>query len=141
MAAVELITDTGPLVAFFNRGDQYHSWAKEQFDRIFSPLITCEAVLSEVIFRLHDDGLSVEPLFQAIDRGKLILRFSAKEHWQDIRRLIRKYEDLPMSLADACLVRMSELTPKCQVFTLDRHFCVYRRNARQLIPILAPFAS
>jgi|GEM_PF-999062 predicted nucleic acid-binding protein len=50
MAAVELITDTGPLVAFFNRGDQYHSWAKEQFDRIFSPLITCEAVLSEVIF-------------------------------------------------------------------------------------------
>jgi predicted nucleic acid-binding protein len=115
MAAVELITDTGPLVAFFNRGDQYHSWAKEQFDRIFSPLITCEAVLSEVIFLLHDDGLSVEPLFQAIDRGKLILR--------------------------ACLVRMSELTPKCQVFTLDRHFCVYRRNARQLIPILAPFAS
>jgi hypothetical protein len=44
-----------------------------------------------------------------------------------------------MSLADACLVRMSELTERCQVFTTDRDFLVYRRKGRHLIPLLAPF--
>ena len=139
MAAVKLLCDTGPLVAFFNRSDQYHAWAKRQFDRIFQPLITCEAVLSEAVFLLQDDGLSPDPIFEAIDRGKLKRDFSADDHWPDLRRLIKKYQDLPMSFADACLVRMTELIEPCQVFTTDRDFRIYRRHGRQLIPLLCPF--
>ncbi|MBM3833970.1 MAG: PIN domain-containing protein [Verrucomicrobia bacterium] len=139
MAAVRLICDTGPLVAFFNRQDQYHRWAADQFDRISGPLLTCEAVISEVVFLLQDDGLTTDPLFEAVERGKLLVQFSAEEHWADLRRLVRKYEDLPMSLADACLVRMAELAEHCQVFTTDRHFRIYRRSGRHLIPMLAPF--
>ena len=139
MAAVDLLCDTGPLAAFFNRGDQFHSWAAEQFERFDRPLQTCEAVISETIFLLLDDGLSPEPVFEAIERGAFQVRFSAAGHWPDLRRLIRKYEDLPMSLADACLVRMAELASNCQVFTTDRHFRIYRRHGRQIIPLLAPF--
>ncbi|MCL4787910.1 MAG: PIN domain-containing protein [Verrucomicrobia bacterium] len=139
MAAIKLLCDTGPLAAFFNRRDQYHAWATQQFDRLFQPLLTCEAVVSETVFLLQDDGLSTEPVFEAIERGKLVVQFSAEEHWPDLRRLVRKYADLPMSLADACLVRMSEVADKCQVFTTDRHFRVYRRHGRHLIPLLAPF--
>ena len=139
MAGVRILCDTGPLVAFFNRHDQYHAWAAEQFNRIFQPLLTCEPVLSEVVFLLHDDGLSTDPVFESIERGKLLVQFSAEEHWPDLRRLVRKYEDLPMSLADACLVRMAELADSCQVFTTDRHFRIYRRHGRHLIPLLAPF--
>ena len=139
MAGVRLLCDTGPLVAFFNRHDQYHSWAAGQFDRIFQPLVTCEAVVSEAVFLLQDDGLSADPLFEAIERGKLLVQFSAEEHWPDLRRLVRKFDDLPMSLADACLVRMAELAGHCQVFTTDRHFRIYRRHGRHLIPLLAPF--
>lgn len=139
MAAIKLLCDTGPLAAFFNRRDQCHAWATQQFDRLFQPLLTCEAVVSETVFLLQDDGLSTEPVFEAIERGKLVVQFSAEEHWPDLRRLVRKYADLPMSLADACLVRMSEVADKCQVFTTDRHFRVYRRHGRHLIPLLAPF--
>ena len=139
MAAVKLLCDTGPLAAFFNRADQYHAWAAGQFDHIFQPLLTCEAVVSETVFLLQDDGLSAEPVFEAIDRGRIVVQFSAEEHWPDLRRLIRKYADLPMSLADACLVRMAELAGNCQVFTTDRHFRIYRRHTRHTIPLLAPF--
>lgn len=139
MAGGKLLCDTGPLAAFFNRSDQYHSWAAEQFDRIFQPLVTCEAVLSETVFLLQEDGLAADPVFEAVERQRLVVEFSANEHWADLRRLIRKYQDLPMSLADACLVRMAEIGGDCQVFTTDRDFRIYRRNGRHIIPLLAPF--
>jgi predicted nucleic acid-binding protein len=139
MAGAKLICDTGPLVAFFNRADQHHDWACEQFNRITEPLITCEAVISETVFLLQDDGLSSDPILEALERGKVLVQFSAEEHWPDLRHLMRKYANLPMSLADACLVRMAELAPRSRIFTLDRHFGIYRRHGRQIIPLLAPF--
>jgi uncharacterized protein len=139
MAGTKLFCDTGPLVAFLNRSDHYHAWACEQFDRIYQPLLTCEAVVSEATFLLHSDGLSADPVFEAIERGKLLIEFSAHDHWPDLRRLLAKYENLPMSLADACLVRMAELTQDCKVLTVDRDFRVYRRHGRHLISLLAPF--
>jgi uncharacterized protein len=139
MAGVNLLCDTGPLVAFFNRNDQYHSWASEQLDRILQPLLTCEAVVSETVFLLQDDGLSADPIFEMIERGKLVVQFSSEEQWPVLRRLVRKYANLPMSLADACLVRMSEVAGQCQVFTTDRDFGIYRRHGRHVIPLLAPF--
>lgn len=139
MAAVKVLCDTGPLVAFFSRTDQYHRWAFEQFQGLSPPLWTCESVISEAIFLLHNDGLAADPLLEAIDRGTFRVEFSAAQHWPDLRLLMQKYADLPMSLADACLVRMSEITPKCQVVTTDRHFRLYRRNGRQIIPISSPY--
>ena len=139
MAALSLLADTGPIVAFFNRADQYHAWASAQFDLIAQPLITCEAVISEVIFLLQSDRLSPDPLFEALDRRQVRVEFSANENWSDLRSLLRKYADLPMSLADACLVRLSETIPNCQILTTDRHFRIYRRHGRQLIPLRAPF--
>jgi predicted nucleic acid-binding protein len=139
MAAPRLLCDTGPLVAFLNRGDQYHVWVSEQFDQITQPLVTCEAVISEIVFLLQSEQLPADPLFEAIDRGTIQVQFSAEEHWPDLRRLLNKYADLPMSFADACLVRMAELGGRCQVFTTDRHFRVYRRHGRDVIPLIAPF--
>lgn len=139
MAGTELLCDTGPLVAFFNRTDQHHDWASSQFDQIHQSLQTCEAVISEAVFLLVSDGLSPDPVFEAVERRQLLVDFAGKEHWPDLRRLIKKYEDLPMSFADACLVRMAELTRNSKVMTLDRHFRVYRRHSRHLIPLLAPF--
>jgi predicted nucleic acid-binding protein len=107
MAGVSLICDTGPLVAFFNRTDQYHPWARKQFDRITQPLLTCEAVISEVVFPLQDGGLATDPIFEALERRQVVVQFPAEEHWPDLRRLMCKDANLPMSLADACLVRMT----------------------------------
>jgi uncharacterized protein len=139
MAATNLLCDTGPLVAFLNRGDGHHEWADEQFGRLRGPLLTCEAVLSEAIFLLCEDGLSCDPLFEMGARGKLLVDFCLPEHWADVRRLLRKYADQPMSLADACLVRMSELKRESVVLTLDADFKIYRRHGRDAIPLIAPF--
>jgi predicted nucleic acid-binding protein len=51
---------------------------------------------------------------------------------------MERYSSIPMSLADACLVRMSELEPRATVISLDSDFKIYRRNRRQVIPVLLP---
>src|SRR3989442_10169803 len=115
MAGDRLICGTGPLVAFLNRGEQFDHWAGDQFERFTHPLETCEAVVSEAVFPLHEDGQPADPVFEAIERNQLLVQFTAGEHWPDLRRPIRKYRNLPMSLADACLVRISELAPHRQM--------------------------
>lgn len=141
MAATRLLLDTGPLVGYLNRSDQHHAWAVDCWSALFDPLWTCEAVLSEAVFVLQSEGLNPEPIFQLVERGVIRLDFTLEDHRADVFRLLRKYADQPMSLADACLVRMAELTDQCQVFTTDRDFLVYRRKDRHVIPVLTPFAG
>jgi len=126
------------MVAFLNRRDQYHDWAKAHWDRIVPPMLTCEAVLSEACFLLGASGRGSESLMQMIQRQIIAIPFRLEEHVRPVGKLLAKYRAVPMSLADACLVRMSELHPDSQVFTLDGDFNLYRRNGRQMIPTITP---
>ena len=139
MAATKVLADTGPLVAYVSQTDQHNRWAVAAFGSFYEPLHTCEAVISEVIFLLRFAGLNVETFLQLLDRGAVKTTFSMAENRVDVLNLLRKYADQPMSLADACLVRMAELNDNCQIFTTDRDFLVYRRKGRGVIPLLAPF--
>jgi predicted nucleic acid-binding protein len=141
MAATRILLDTGPLVAYLNRNDRHHAWAVRCWSAQYEPLSTCEAVLSEAIFLLQASGGGAEPILQLLERGIVRLEFACADHRADLGRLLRKYGDQRMSLADACLVRMAELTDPSQVFTTDRHFLLYRRRGRHVIPLLAPFAA
>ena len=141
MAGTKILLDSGPLVGYLSLTDAHHGWAVQVWEQLYDPLWTCEAVLSEVIFLLQSDGLPVQPLLELMERGVVKLHFDLASHQADIWRLLRKYADQPMSLADACLVRMAELADSCQVFTTDRDFLVYRRHGRQVIPMLAPFGA
>jgi uncharacterized protein len=141
MAATKLLLDTGPLVGYLNRKDQHHEWAAKCWDALYDPLWTCESVLSEAIFTLQSEGINPEPILALVERGIIHLDFVVNENCPDVFQLLRKYTDQTISLADACLVRMAELTERCQVFTTDRDFLVYRRKGRQLIPLLAPFTN
>ncbi len=77
-------------------------------------------------------------VFEFLAAGLLVVRFSILEEHKYLAKLVAKYQDLPMSLADACLVRMAELTPDATVLTLNRHFHTYRLHGRQRIPTLMP---
>ena len=135
----EIILDTGPLVALLNSRDPHHSWAQEQWDRIEPPLLTCEAVVSEACFlarRLVHRG--PERVLEFVRRGVLDLSFPLVDEIDPLVQLVKKYRTVPMSLADACLVRMSELHRTSPVLTLDRDFAIYRRNRSQRIPLLSP---
>jgi uncharacterized protein len=139
MAATKILLDSGPLVGFLVETDQHHRWADEIWSRLYEPLWTCEAVLSEAIFLLQSGGVSIDPLLELFERGLIKIDLSISSHQPDIWELLRKYADQPMSLADACLVRMAELNDNCQIFTTDKDFKIYRRKGRSVIPLLAPF--
>ena len=134
------LLDTGPLVAFFDRSDADHEWAKEQWRQAPVPMLTCEAVLAEAAYLLREHaGLPGEKLLALFERKVITVPFSLEAHAGPVAHLLEKYHDQGMQLADACLVRMSELKRDCRVFTLDkREFQVYRRFERQVIPLVAP---
>lgn len=133
-----ILVDTSALVALWSPSERHHAWARGHWDRMTPPLLTCEAVLTETVYLLSAYPRRLDALLNAWRRGLLKLDFSAQNHREPLLRLVERYADAPMSLADACLVRMSELHPNCLVWTLDSHFKVYRRHGRQAIPVLMP---
>ena len=129
------IADTGFLVAFANRTDQHHGWATSVARGISSPLLTCEAVLAETAFHLA----STEIALAMIEQGLVTLAFDCATHLPQLAALARRYADRKPDLADLCLVRMSELFPRHPVLTIDKKdFRVYRRNKREVIPLICP---
>lgn len=134
-----VILDTGPLIALFNQRDTHHAWVITQFKTITPPLLTCEAVVTEACFLLQKQAPAALPrLFQAFNHRLFEIAFEFEEEILALQDLMDKYTNVPMSLADACLVRMSELYPQAHLLTLDSDFYVYRRNRHQTIPCIMP---
>lgn len=133
-----VVLDTGPLVAFLDRTDPFHLWATEQLHGLRPPFLTCEAVISESLFLLQGRPEGVSTLLEYLREDLLKLAFDLDDHLTAVSHLLVKYQNIPMSLADACLVRMSELHDRSRVFTLDTDFKIYRRNGRQAIPLIFP---
>ena len=106
-----VLLDTGPLVAFLNRRDEYHEWAMAQWGQIAPPMLTCEAVLSEACFLLSRMHGGSEPVMDLLQRKIVIPSFRLEDQIRPVQKLLQKYRSVPMSLADACLIRMSELYP------------------------------
>jgi len=135
-----IIVDTGPLIAYFDKKAESHPWVRGQFEQLKDPLLCCQPVIAEALFLLKRDGLNPDWVLAMIERGALLCDFDLAGEISALRGLLRQYHDLPATLADVCLVRMSEIHPASVVFTLDRDFLVYRKNKRHTIPLLAPFA-
>jgi len=133
-----VLLDTGPLVAFLNARDAHHAWAKERLATIAPPLATCEAVLSETCFLVRATPAGPRAVFDLVATGLITVPFRLADEATAVAALMRKYANVPMSLADACLVRMAELDAQATVLTLDDDFRVYRKHGRHVVPVLAP---
>jgi predicted nucleic acid-binding protein len=130
---VRIILDTGPLVAYLMRRDRFHDWAVEIWKDL-SALWTCEAVLVETAY-LTGQAIA---LMNLVSDGLLRIGLDVEEQSEAIGALLARYGPR-MDFADACVVRMSELYTDSKVLTLDRmDFGFYRRNRRQVIPLIAP---
>ena len=133
-----IVVDTGPLVAYFNRRDRWHRWAAAQMAALNPPLVTCEPVLTEACFLIQRAGGKPVDLIRKITQRSLVIGIDLEEEASGVESLMQRYADTPMSLADACLVRLTERIADCRLFTLDSDFEHYRRNGRQVIPLLRP---
>ena len=137
MAATQwVIADTGPLVALLDRREAHHVWIREQSKELNVPWMTCEAVLAEAWYLLRRWPSAQDAMLKMVDDGRIEIGFSLGQQIGAVQALRNAYRDVPMSLADACLVRMAELYDDHSVCTLDTDFRVYRKHGRQLIPVI-----
>lgn len=137
-APASVLLDTGPWVALHCRDDKFHTWAKAEFGKLTGPLLTCEAVVAETCFLLARGGHDPAKALALVSRDVVQVGMSLAEEVTSVQALFERYDNVPASLADACLVRMSELYERCRVFTLDADFRIYRRHGRRVIPLLTP---
>lgn len=133
-----VILDTGPLVAYLRKRDYYHTWAMKQLDAVTPPVFTCEPVLTEACFLLKELPDGSDMVLRLVETGQLRIAFSLADEMSSVKKLITRYANVPMSLADACLVRMSERKPHCSILTMDSDFNIYRRNGKEIIPVIMP---
>jgi len=134
--AGSVLVDAGFLVAILSRRDSHHDWAVKEAGKNAPPWYTCEAVVSEAYHLLGERG---EPGLSAmLARKAVVARFSLDDNVEPVVAFLRKYADVPMSFADACLVRMSETMDDPLILTTDSDFRAYRRHSRQVIPISCP---
>src|SRR3970282_1682014 len=134
--AESVLVDAGFLVALLSGRDSDHRWAVTSAERFPPPWRTCEAVVSEAYHLLGKPGSRA--LSSLLRRGALAAAFDLADHLEPVLRLMGKYADRPASLADACLLRMSETFAVVMVLTTDTDFRVYRRNGRQVVPCAMP---
>jgi predicted nucleic acid-binding protein len=132
---VKGIADTGLLVAFANRDDEHHDWAVSVAEQADSPLLTCEAVLAETAFHLRNARVVLD----MVSEGMVVVALDVTRELPHLAALATRYADRRPDLADLCLIRLSELNPRHRVITVDAaDFQVYRRNKRDVIPVLCP---
>ncbi len=130
-----IVADAAVLVALIDARDRFHRWAVSQASQMPGPWFTCEAALSET-FHLIDQR--AEDVWELLRRGFLKIGFCLDDEIDAVVSLMEKYQDLPMSLADACIVRMTEVLPNPLVLTTDSDFRLYRRHGRKVVPCRMP---
>jgi len=132
------IADTGPLVALLDRAERYHAWVVERLAELEAPLLVCEPVLAEAMFLLARLPKAQEAVWEMLESGAVRIALHIEDESGALRTLHRKYRDRPISLADACIVRMAELYNNHAVFTLDSDFSVYRKHGREPLTLIYP---
>jgi uncharacterized protein len=127
------IADAGFLIALLSARDAHHEWSVAKAGEFPPPWKTCEAALCEAFHVTEPQGL-----IALMQRQKLTIAFNFAEHGDAVLRLVQKYADVPMSFADACLVRMTEILPDPLILSTDTDFRLYRRHSRQIVPCVLP---
>ena len=134
--ATSALVGAGFIVALLSRRDGNHRWAAAQAPRLPPPWMTCEAVLSEASHLLG--GYGTRSLASLLRRGALVCGYRFADDMDAVFKLLEKYADVPMSFADACLVRMTETLNDPVLLTTDADFRIFRRHGRQIIPCVLP---
>lgn len=133
-----IIADTGVIVAFLSKKDQWREWTHQQMRNLPIPFLTCEAVITEACYLMRKTPNGKQDVLKMVADGVLRINFSLSEEANAVKALIDKYNDVPMDFADSCLVRMCEMMDNSSVFTLDSDFHIYRKNGKQKIDLIIP---
>jgi predicted nucleic acid-binding protein len=125
-----ILLDTGPLISFLHERQEHHGWAISQFERLPFPFLTCEAVITEAAHLLYTRAqLRPEVMLELLRTGAIRIDYQIQSEVRALQSLTQRYDNVPMDLADACLVRMYEMREQAKVLTLDSDFFVFRTES------------
>ena len=121
-----VLLDTGCIVALLDRSERNHERCVEVVSELTAPLATCEAVITEACYLLR--GLAGAPaaVLANVASGVFRIPFRLEVSSKPVDRLMRRYGDVPMDLADGCLVQMADELGTGEILTLDSDFEIYR---------------
>lgn len=134
----KIIIDTSVIVSLLNKRDFYHEWTKGILEKEKAPFFTCEAVMTETYFLLKNVYGARDAVMGLLNDKLLQIPFRLEEESEAVAQLMSRYQSVPMSLADGCLVRMSELYANSEILTLDSDFTIYRQHRNRIIPVILP---
>ncbi|TVP98742.1 MAG: PIN domain-containing protein [Balneolaceae bacterium] len=136
---MKILIDTGPIVAFLNKNDQFHSYVEQQMAAFPAPFYTCEAVITESFFLMSRIRDGANKLIELLTAQHIRIQSIYPEHQNAVHRRIQNYSNIPMSFADACLVQMAEDSDNSSIFTLDSDFLIYRTSGGNPLSLISPF--
>lgn len=134
-----ILTDSGPLVAIFDRGEQHHQVCVDCLSELIGPMLTTWPAFTEAMYLLGEAGgwTAQSVLWRIVNAGDVEIVFQNSEQGQRMQSLMKKYHDQPMDLADASLVALAEEHDLRSIFTLDRRdFSVYSLRGRRTLRLI-----
>ncbi len=131
-----VLLDTGPIVALLDRSEQYHQACTEAVVELGAPLVTCEAVLAEACYLLRGIAGAPKAVLENVESGVFLVPYRIAGNTATIAKLLTKYANVPMDLADACLVDMAAAYGTGKILTLDSDFRIYRWGRHRAFELL-----
>jgi len=122
----KILIDSGPLIALFDKNDKYHKKSLSFIKKNTLPLVTTLASITEVLHLLDFNRNAQIDFLEWISKDALEIQNIEISDFNNIGDLTKKYKDLPMDFADACLVHLAEKLNIDQIATIDRDFSIYR---------------
>lgn len=121
-----VLLDTGCIVALLDRSECSHERCVEVLSDLEAPLVTCEPVIAESCYLLRNMRGAPEAVVENVEKGIFMVPFRLDAAARSIRLLLEKYSDVPIDLADACLIYLATELGTGRILTLDSDFDVYR---------------
>jgi len=131
-----IAVDTGPIVALFDKNDNYHSVCHNIIRTLKMPFATTVPVLTEAFYLLSFSWQLQDDLWEFIVQGNVQIYNLDRDLMKTCRELMRKYHDLPMDIADASIVAMANAENIRTIFTLDKDFKVYKTKQNKHFKLL-----
>jgi hypothetical protein len=135
--AADALIDTGAILAMLDDRDPWSAICRETFQTLRLPLLTSQAVLTEVFHLARSDRHGMEAVWTFIRSGAVKLAEIQHSELPEIHALMSRYWDRPMDFADATLVYLAKRESLSTIFTVDHaDFETYRIGGRRRFRVL-----
>ena len=134
-----ILLDTGVIVALLDRSERHHAQCVDILSELIGSLVTCEACIAEACYLLRAIRGAPEAVLSNVANGIFQMPIRLVDQAGALEKLLQKYRNVPMDLADACLVDLADRLGTGRILTLDRDFEIYRWRLRRKFELLVSF--